>query len=186
MKKADSYHLKLTGNGVEIERDVPEPTAKRIIVMVMTGGLLNEAITANPVRPSGGGILEEGERTPGADGDRPKLSLVEYIKEHGPKRNPDIIATIASYQKKYFNKRWFSSADMTAAFADASEPGPKNMSRDMKWTAKLGWIAPQPGKKNMYYITTSGEDAVRQKFPADLIRKTAQPRGRKKSERPTV
>ena len=59
-----------------------------------------------------------------------------------------------------------------AQFELASEPPPKNLSRDVDWAVKVGWIAPQQDDPDKYYITRSGREAVQRSFPDDLRDKT--------------
>jgi hypothetical protein len=103
------------------------------------------------------------------------------------KRIPEQIATMALYLKNHRNTAVFSSKDLIKTFEDAQEPVPKNLSRDIGWAVRIGWIAPKLGMKNTYYITSSGEAAVGAKFPADVRKKTKQTTsGRHKRKRRKV
>lgn len=103
----------------------------------------------------------------------PALSIREFLNEHGPKRSPDKIAAIGVYLKDHDGKDIFSKSDLEKAFEDAAERIPGNLSRDINWVVKAGWIAPKPGAKGMYYVAHSGREAVAKKFPPEIVKKTA-------------
>jgi len=86
--------------------------------------------------------------------------------------------------KLYEGKETFSVSDMRKAFESAAEPMPGNLNRDVNWTARAGWIAPKHGMKGMFYLTSSGEEAVNKKFPGELLERTRlQPNSRRSSKK---
>jgi hypothetical protein len=108
----------------------------------------------------------------------------EFLLQQEAKRIPEQIATMALYLKNHRTTPIFTSKDLVKAFEDAQEPVPKNLPRDIRWTVRIGWIAPKVGLKNTYYLTSSGEAAVGAKFPPDVRRKTkVTPSGRRARKR---
>jgi hypothetical protein len=108
----------------------------------------------------------------------------EFLLQQEAKRIPEQIATMALYLKNHRTTPVFTGKDLVKTFEDAQEPVPKNLSRDIGWTVRIGWIAPKLGMKNTYYLTSSGEAAVGAKFPPDVRKKTkasrSSRRGRKR------
>jgi len=100
------------------------------------------------------------------------LSLAEFLVDRDPKRTPDKIVTIAYYFWKYESRAHFEKQDILLGFELAMEPLPKNLTRDLSWTKKIGWVAESPQSKYVYYLTQEGKTAVESRFPKTVIKKT--------------
>jgi hypothetical protein len=120
---------------------------------------------------------------PAAGGGQLSTSAREFLLQHEPKRIPEQIATLALYLKTHRNTAAFTNKDLIKTFEDAQEPGPKNLPRDIRWTIRNGWIARKSGMKDTYYLTGSGEEAVRGKFPPDVRKRTKHTPGRRRTEK---
>jgi hypothetical protein len=154
--------LKLIGQGVSVDRTVSVEVAQQIVAI---------ALGATSAFSLGAGTQgTAGESKTG--GGRPPASVREFMLQQEAKRIPEQIATMALYLKNNRNTAVFSSKDLVKTFEDAQEPVPKNLSRDIGWAVRIGWIAPKVGMKNTYYITSSGEAAVGAKFPSEVRKKT--------------
>jgi hypothetical protein len=161
------FQLKLTGDGISVDRTVSADIAHQIVTIVLGAPLT----TPEAPRQSSDSAVGSREAPPGAAG-RSAPSVREFLLQHEAKRIPEQIATMALYLKNHRNTPVFTSKDLIKTFEDAQEPVPKNLPRDIRWTVRIGWIAPKVGLKNTYYLTSSGEAAVGAKFPADIRRKT--------------
>lgn len=162
MAAQKGYHVKLTGQGMRIDREVSAEVAHRIVAFVM-GVEGSELGAAAPLFPKPG---ETGTQS-GGTGEKPPVSVREYFSQHEAKKIPQQIATIGMYLKAHSGKVAFTKKDLVQGFEDAQEPGPKNLPRDISLTVSKGWIAPKVGQKNTYYVTGTGEDSVRNKFKSD-------------------
>ena len=171
---AEQKGIKITirGDGINVERDVNEGVAREVLLLVLGGrGSAGREGAADGQRlgERGEGLAEKplGGRT----------SLRDFLTAHGPKRNPEKIATIAEYLKTYESKPTVTKQSLAKAYEEAAEPVPGNLSRDITWTVKIGWLADKQGASDTYYITSSGSQAVRSKFPPELRKKTKVSKG---------
>jgi hypothetical protein len=169
-----TYKVTIDGLGLSLEREVSKEIGDQIVVLILTGN----AAMATPVRlPVGDGRSGALPVQPGkkSGADQPQLSIREFLNEHDPKRSPDKITAIGVYLKDHSDLETFGRTELETAFQSAAEPIPANLPRDLAWAVRSGWIAARPGTKGQYYVTNSGRQAVTQKFPKELIRKTKQP-----------
>lgn len=167
MAAEKGFRLKLTGDGVSVDRTVSADVAHQIVAIA-----LGAALTApEPVRQGSDGTSGTREVQAGVAGRTPP-SVREFLLQQEAKRIPEQIATMALFLKNHRSTPVFTSKDLVKTFEDAQEPVPKNLPRDVKWAVRIGWIAPKAGLKNTYYLTSSGEAAVGAKFPAEVRQKT--------------
>lgn len=159
-----TYSLTLEGNGVTVKRDVPESVARTITALVMGGATPSSA----PGIPAAGVTA-----LPGAG----RQSIREYLNEVGPKRNADTITAIAAYLKE-MGQETFTRDQVKDYFRKAGEPIPGNYNRDFTDALATGWIAEDHTNAGNYYITASGETAMKNGFPGK-IRRPAKKRARK-------
>jgi len=158
---ADSgFKIKLTGQGLNLERDVTEALANKVVLLVLGGGQNSEDdideksdSTEEMSRPSQ--LTSKKGKSP---------SLREFIDAHQVKRIPDWIAAIGCYLHEHRQIAEFKRNTLEEAFSEAHEPVPGNLSRDIGNAAKYGWIASKPGDKRSYYVTASGITATRNNF----------------------
>jgi len=145
-----SFALRLSGDGISIEQQVDQRTALQIVQVVMGGGAPIAGLTNNVVnsRPAGG----------------TSLSLREYLDEIGAKKKPDQITTIAQFVCEIEGQDDFGRDDIRSRFITAREPPPGNFGRDFAVAERNGWIAKVHGKKNRYYVTAKGSQAISNNF----------------------
>lgn len=163
------YTIKITGPGLNFEQEVAEDVAKRTMLSVLTGEIPVNINTekkpdtnSNYTKPD---LVDDGYS-------KPDLSIREFLLKYEPKRNPDKITAIALFLKKKMNKKTFSKTDIIESFENAAEPVPKNLGRDIRWALKSGWIAAKTGEDDVYYITGTGQTAVEEKFPTEMVKNT--------------
>jgi len=161
-----TYKLSLKGEGITVERDVPGHVARDIIAVVMGGGVTAVRSTTRPP-------TQNGPR--GATG----MSIREFIDEAGAKKNPQIVATIGQYIIDNEGQDRFTRSDVKARFAQAGEPTPANIARDVAAAVTSGWIAEDP--RNEFYVTGSGRRAIEARFEGQKIRRPRRRSGKKAS-----
>jgi hypothetical protein len=175
MAKPPQYSVKMQGPGISLDRTVDEEIAQQIAALVL-GIARNRSPTP---------ALEETEAptTDRGDASRKSLSLREFFNEHGPKRNPEKIVVIAEYLRIYRQQDTVTRSTLATGFDEARESIPRNLSRDITWTVKIGWLANKENDSDVYQLTTSGMEAVAKKFPPELRAKTKVSMGGKKRKR---
>ncbi len=176
------YSIKVSGPGIELEREVPREVGDQIVVMALTGVLPSlgeikdlaaaQAPAGRELAPKAAGLLSA------------TVSIRDFMLDVLARRNPDKITAIGRYLKLYCGQDSFSEDDLVDMFSAAAEPFPKNLPRDLKWAIRAGWIAQQPGQGGRYYITNPGIMAVDQHFPREVVEKTRLPvKARQESRR---
>lgn len=172
------YKVTIEGPGLTlVMQDVPKAVCDQITVLVLTGTAAPAPVQAGQQPLGNPGAAP----APSGPAGGPALSLREYLDAHEPKRLPDKITVIGMFLKDQENKETFSSPELESSFERASEPVPGNLSRDIKWTVKSGWIAPKADAKGRYYVTQTGRAAAQKKFPKELAKKSRLMGGARKS-----
>ncbi len=167
----DEFTISVQGPGVSVEQKVTREVANRAVLLVL-GGVTPRTADL----PRGEGPASEGV-------DDPSPSIGEFFTAHNAKRNIEKIAAIAQFLKQHSGKNSFGRSDLVAQFELASEPPPKNLSRDIDWAVKVGWIAPQSDDPDKYYVTRSGREAVQKSFPDEVRGKTKISQGARRKRR---
>ncbi len=186
MTENSTYKISIEGAGLSLEREVPKDIGEQVVVLLLTG----TAAVPQAAQPATGAGLPTptmAQRThtapPQKTNPHPDTSIREFLDSSGAKRVPDKITAIGQYLKTHNHQMDFDKNDLILHFESAAEAVPKNISRDLKWTLKAGWIALKSGSKDRYYVTNSGKTAVEQKFSKDIVKKTRglMPGGAKKA-----
>jgi len=146
------FSLRLAGDGINIEQQVERRVALQVVQLVMGGG------TAAVATHTAGAKLD----TQPSNG--VSLSLREHLDKIGASKKPEQIATIAHYVCEIEGQADFSRDDIRSRFITAREPPPGNFGRDFVVALKSGWIAEVHGKKNRYYVTAKGAQAISNNF----------------------
>lgn len=169
------YNVKISGGAFGYDGKVPEHVARKLMVVLMSG---RDTTLHTSVRES---LRGQWGSMGAGNGDRPALTIGEFVRDSEPKRHPDRITAIAVYLREYRGQDVFSPADIVEGFEEAGEPAPGNISRDLKWAVSNKWIAPKSDVRGGYFVTNSGMEAVAQKFPKQLIKRTQIPESRRRS-----
>lgn len=146
------FSLRLSGDGINIEQQIEQRVALQVVQVVMSDG----AAAVAPQTPR----AKSDDRSL----DRVSLSLREYLDKIGASKKPEQIATIAHYVCEIEGQHDFSRDDIRSRFITAREPPPGNFGRDFVVALKNGWIAEVHGKKNRYYVTAKGAQAINSNF----------------------
>jgi hypothetical protein len=150
------YMLSLKGEGISIEREIDQATARAVVGIVLGG-----SIALPP---------QSGLQAPRANHDR--ISLREFLNEAEAKRMPDKIVSIGEYIISHMGQENFSADDLRNGFRSAAETLPANLGRDLQWTISNGWLAKDPRNPGVYYVTHSGRAAIEAKFSGEVKKKT--------------
>jgi hypothetical protein len=150
-ESAKMFALQLTGEGINIEREIDQRAALQVLQIVMGGAITVPASVAGPV-----GNAQSKETV--------SLSLREYLDKIGASKKPDQITTIAHYSCEYEKQEDFDREDIRSRFLTAREPLPGNFGRDFGVALKNGWLAEVHGKKNRFYVTAKGVQAINNQF----------------------
>lgn len=176
-----TYKITIEGAGLSLDREVPKEIGEQVVVLLLTGAApvtqaapaplqsVNTPVTAAPAPPQTHHVPHTPQQH--VDG-HPDTSIREFLDSCEAKRAPDKITAIGNYLKIHNHQPDFDKNDLISHFESAAEPVPKNITRDLKWTLKAGWIALKNGSKDRYYITNSGKTAVEQKFSKEVVKKT--------------
>ncbi len=146
------FSLRISGDGINIEQQIEQRVALQVVQVVMGGG-------APAVAPQSAGTKPDARSSDGVS-----LSLREHLDKIGASKKPEQIATIAHYVCEIEGQADFSRDDIRSRFITAREPPPGNFGRDFAVALKNGWIAEVHGKKNRYYVTAKGAQAINNNF----------------------
>ena len=152
-KENELFDLKLTGNGITIDRQITASKAAQITRLVFGGDEDADVIPQPTVKAAIDGGPANGP-----------LSLREFLDEVNALRKQDQIVAIGQYMAVHETKPSFTKDDVKTRFSLAQEPMPANFSRDFSKALKSGIIAHSHWNTKSYYITKSGVLAVGNKF----------------------
>jgi hypothetical protein len=177
MTDQENYSVEITGDDFQFKRMITKEVASKLVLLALTGetqGFHGQSPLPSAQAPPPVQAPRLNAQGSSAQTDVMPVSIREFLNDSQAKRNPDKITAIASYLKIHQARDVFDKQDIIGGFRSAQEAIPKNVTRDMNWALKSGWIAENPDEKGKYYITVTGEKAVKGKFPRELVKKTVQ------------
>jgi len=154
------YRLRLSGDGVEIDKTVDQPTALAILHAVMSAGADIGKIVVPQVTSEPSAAVEALAATKPAK----PLSLREFVNEKLPKTNAEVILTIAEFLSVFEGKSKFLKEDIRSRFSSAGEALPKNFTRDFQTALDKGWIGESTDVKGSFFVTRTGETVIQRGF----------------------
>ena len=172
MSTEQKYTVELVGPGLSLKKELPEPVAHELLVWLLKGGRLQTVGQVSSHQPASTDTRITPIHTTGNHSDGAVVSVREFMEQYSPGRLPDKLACFGLYLREHRNQKEFSREDLIGLFQEAAEPVPKNLTRDIRWTQQIAWVAPALSNPNLYYLTTKGETAVRAKFTKELVQKT--------------
>ena len=147
----EQFDLKLSGEGISIDKKIDRQTALDVMAAVMGGGVASggarQAAHAGPFEQSA-----------------VQLSLREFLDEVKATRKPDQIVAIGHYICHQEGQPHFSRDDVKVRFLAAKEPMPANFPRDFGLTIRNAMIAEVHGNPGSFYVTKTGIAAVERNF----------------------
>ena len=164
------YELILKGNGVTIERKVPESVALSVIALVMGGAPAHTPLQ----RRSSAADAPLGGRAAGLG-----VTVGEFMTAVEAKRNPDKILAFGAYLMDEMSRETFTRDEVKSMFQRAAEPVPGNFHRDFTWAVSNRWLGEQADAPGAYYVTATGRKALERKFAAEVKAASKLPRRRR-------
>lgn len=170
------YELSLEGEGISVTQKISQAIAYRVIAVLMGG------VSTSPPAPHAGPVATVSSTTAAGPPTSFGQSLREYMDSVKAKRNPEKILAISKYLIENEN-HYVQRSDVKAEFQTAAEPVPGNYNRDFRWAVQVGWLAEDRQNRGYYYVTSAGDDALRQNFSSDVRKKTRQGMGGRRRRR---
>lgn len=149
-----TFSITLSGDGMSFDRKITQQVALHVMNVVLGTGVTPSVVANAPLGRSVGEVQETSL----------PLSLREFLDKIGAIKKPDQITTIAQYIIDYEKQEDFDREDIRSRFLTAREPLPGNFARDFALAQKNGWLAEVHGKKNRFYVTTKGIQAINNGF----------------------
>jgi len=161
------YTLKLTGNGVTLDRKISKELGERVAMLIISDGTadVDRDVEAKSRKDGAGGGGHTETKPPGLG----KKSLREYINSHSAKKIAQQIVAIGSYYQAKNGADTFTREEMEKGFKEGKVPKPSNPSRDIAKTIGYGWIA-EADEDDHYYVTETGETAVTGNFAKEVTK----------------
>lgn len=158
----------LTGPSVHLTSQLDQTQFDQLVKLIFTVGQEGSGSTPETISTD----METASKSE-VDLIAEDTSLAEYFRHTQAIRVPDKIVAYAAYLRQEKRIEAFTRQELVRAFEQAQEVVPKNLSRDLSWAVKIGWIAPSSHRPGSFYLTQAGEAAVGAKFPIDLRKKTS-------------
>lgn len=143
--------LSIAGESFVFEAEISE---------TMAVAMVKHALTNQDMDVSGKKVMKDDEG-----------SLRDFVERTEAKRSPDKIVTMGVYWKQKGISS-FGRSGLVSGFQELAESVPKNLSRDISWAVRIGWLAPKPKARGEYYVTKKGEEAVEDRFGDQVRAKT--------------
>jgi hypothetical protein len=148
------FSITLSGDGMSFDRKITQQVALQVMNVVLGTGFNQPGVAHTPLHRPVGDVPEASL----------PLSLREFLDKIGASKKPDQITTIAQYIIDHEKQEDFGREDIRSRFLTAREPLPGNFGRDFAVALKNGWLAEVHGKKNRFYVTTKGIQAINNNF----------------------
>ncbi len=158
-----NFLIKIEGPGLVVSREVEALVADEIAVKLLTNGKTTQ-------------VEVEVSETSGE-------SLRQFLDRKQPERNVDRIVCVGCYLSEVENKSVFGRSELTERLEMVGEKVPSNMTRDLQWGVKLGWLASKKGMRGKYYLTEKGRLVVEKGFLPELVEGTSLRRGKTEAQR---
>jgi len=148
--ETDQFRFSLHGPGVAIDKEVDQSVALALMQVALGASRQNAIISSS----SGASASSVGAR--------PQLSLREFVDGVRAKSNPEKMTAFGIYVREHLGRESFSRDEIKGLFRSAGEALPANFPRDFKSAIQSGWIAPDQGAVDLYYVTRRGDEMIKQ------------------------
>jgi hypothetical protein len=165
----DDFKLTLNGTGIAVDLNVSREIALSVLNIALGGPSAAHVMTDSskeeplalpyPAQPNElyGGSDRIGEPS------KP-TSIREYVNEHEPKTNAQLVLCIGQYLAEHQNIERFTRDTIRPQFPAAGETLSKNFARDFQTAIDKGWIGADPQNREQFYITRTGEKQMETGF----------------------
>jgi hypothetical protein len=170
MPEPSQFQVTLSGDGVQVQKAVPEAIARRILNLVMGGE---------------GTVAEAGlERTPTdavpEDAPKNKSGAKGFMAEKKPGSDVERVTCLAYFLTHHLNSPTFQTRDVSKLNSEAHQPKLSNPTVAVNNASRQRYLTPAGGGKKR--ITTLGEEVVRALPDREAMKKVlaSQPGRRRK------
>lgn len=179
-EELETYQLIVKGNGITVERAISNDQLVTVLSIVLGGSRALAGAVAPATRTGSG-------REDSLSGSsRPGMALREYLNDVVPKSSPQKLVVAALYQRETLEKEATGRDEFKTLLQRAGEQIPKNLGRDISVAVRSGWLEEDHAEAGRYYVTRTGEDAVRNRFGGDNSKSQRAKRRPKKNGKPKV
>ena len=189
-----TYAITLDGPGLKIERVLSEGQAWTVLSVIFNRPSVppaSSSLTPPAAGHGNGGSAEvpaqrkESDLETKATLDTPAVALAppsvgEFVAGTGAPNNRSKITAIGAYLQGHAEKQVFTREEVRAQFQRAGEPKPANFHRDFAQAVSKKWVAPATDE-GTFYVTNSGQQAIKAHFTDE--RRTPTPSGRGKTKK---
>jgi hypothetical protein len=166
---AHTYRLKINQQGLEFDAE-----GDKTFVIEMLKRFLPQSTTEHPRLPSDSKGKDKSKRdTKGTfeTRDGKSLSIREFVQGFSYKKHTDIVLAFGYYLEKFMGISEFTPADINNCYYEAKMDS-SNTSQMIIRNIKRGYIMPskkksEKGKRQFYTLTSSGEEFIKSKLPAN-------------------
>ncbi|MDP5214783.1 hypothetical protein ORJ66_17160 [Pseudoalteromonas tunicata] len=142
--------ISISGNGLNIEREISDELAKEIAIMVLTRG---EIVKKEIVKPA---------HTIKSTAKEVMPEFVDFAKAHNAQRACELVACVAVYLEQQ-GSPVFSKTQYREYFKEVRHKPSTNAPSDFQWALDANWISRIADYE--YKITAIGKKVVSEKFP---------------------
>lgn len=158
-----SYTIKISGDGISVEKTVAKEMAADIIQFLMTGGASRAMVQTRVVAPV---AVVQGSAAVAGVGS-PPLSLAEYLEEINARSIPERILGMAAWLTEVtgqLTSKTVTKGDIKPCFKLVGDPLPANFARDWSLVVTAGWLAADHGNADAFFVTRRGLAAIAERF----------------------
>jgi len=171
------FKVKLTGPGLDFEKDIDAEKVSSIIQLCLSTCVPQNTPPLKETKT----IENSSNHSSSLSKNNP--SLVEWFNRFSPKRNPDKILCFASYLIDVQGRECFEPDEIKPLFQKCGEPIPKNFPRDFRWTISNGWLDESLENSGQFFITNTGRQALESNFDPEILKKTKAPELKKRKRK---
>jgi hypothetical protein len=147
------FHLKLTGEGLTIDKQIDAGLAAAIAQMTLGGVAPGASAPGVSRQPTATPVMQDGQGQ--------RVSLREYLQSIGAGRGIHIkILAVGRYLRDFERQDDFSREEVRVRFRSAGEPQPANFARDFQKAVRAGWIAEDHQNAGRFYVTRTGDEEI--------------------------
>jgi hypothetical protein len=170
--RPEVVRVRITGEGIELEREIPVSLLPRLLALVI--GNHDLVAAATPSQHTETQTLLSGRS--GVGNSERIASVVEYLREKQPQTSSDTILVLGGYLELFENRRPFGRDDLRRLMRQARLQDPANFPRDVGVAVTKGYIQPLG---DGFQLTNTGLELLRPSGPLVPGRGRAGPRARR-------
>lgn len=151
------YKITIEGPETKVSRAVDEEVANSILTQLLGGG--------SPFTSTGQGTstknTREGNKESESSQTPNSVPVNEFMAGLNIDNNVDRIAAVALYLRDQLGQRSMNKDEIANWFQKSGQAAPKNLPRDIQSAVKKNLIAEDNNEGGQYFVTNTGENALR-------------------------